>query len=102
MSNNIAIDDLIDSQREIAELIGLNNYLKLVRRYGGDSLYIQVFSEITKLSRNAKIRRGFTGKNYRELARQHNLSARRVRQIVPRELVAQKRSGPIADQTTLY
>ena len=38
----ISLDDLSDRQREIAEVIGIENYIKLSKRFGGeDSVYIQ-------------------------------------------------------------
>lgn len=79
---DIRLEDLAESQREIAELIGLDNYVKLSRLYGGDSsLYIQKYTEITKNARNREIRKKYNGKNTLQLARMYNLSERQVRLI---------------------
>lgn len=51
MSDIINIDDLYGNQREIAEVIGIDNYIKLSKYFGGeDSLYIQKYSELVKIS----------------------------------------------------
>ena len=79
---DIRLDDLTGNQREIAELIGLDNYIKLSKRYGGDSsLYIQKYSEIVKLARNREIRKKYNGYNVRQLARMYNLSEQHIRLI---------------------
>lgn len=50
MSDIINIDDLYGNQREIAEVIGIDNYIKLSKYFGGeDSLYIQKYSELAKM-----------------------------------------------------
>ena len=50
----ISLDDLSDRQREIAEVIGIENYIKLSKRFGGeDSVYIQKYSEIIKSMRSS-------------------------------------------------
>lgn len=104
MSNdlNISLEDLIDSQREIADLIGLDNYIKLVRYYGGDSPYIQTQSKLIKSSRNSKIREAADGYNVKELARQHGLSVRHLYNIVPRDIRVKKRAQPLDGQIKLY
>lgn len=78
----IRFDDLTESQKEIAELIGLENYIKLSKRFGGDnSLYIQKYSEISKNARNREIRKNFNGHNIPQLANIYDLSERQVRLI---------------------
>lgn len=80
---DIRLTDLQDTQREIAELIGIDNYIKLSRRFGGDgSLYIQKYSEITKNARNREIRQKYNGYNIPMLANLYNLSERQIRTIV--------------------
>ena len=56
----IVLEDLPESQREIAELIGLDNYIKLTKKYGGiNNFYIRKYSEIVKEARNREIRRKY-------------------------------------------
>lgn len=87
---DIKLDDLTGNQREIAELIGLDNYIKLSKLYGGDSsLYIQKYTEITKNARNREIRKKYNGYNIRQLAKMYNLSEQHIRLICHGEDVEQ-------------
>ena len=79
----ISLEDLSDRQREIAEIVGIENYIKLSKRFGGeDSIYIQKYSEIIKVVRNNEIRTKYNdGHNIPELAKKYNLSERYVRKL---------------------
>ncbi|MCI5655917.1 MAG: Mor transcription activator family protein [Candidatus Pseudoruminococcus sp.] len=79
----ISLEDLSDRQREIAEIVGIENYIKLSKRFGGeDSIYIQKYSEIIKVVRNNEIRTKYNdGHNISELAKKYNLSERYVRKL---------------------
>lgn len=80
---DIRLEDLAETQKEIAELIGIDNYIKLSKRFGGDNgLYIQKYSEITKNARNREIRKQYNGYNIPMLANMYNLSERQIRTIV--------------------
>lgn len=78
----LTIEDLPPSQQDIAETIGMDNYLKLVRLVSGDSLYICKEDELVRCIRNAEIKRKFNGYNVAALAREYNLTVRSVRSIV--------------------
>ena len=79
---DIRLEDLADTQREIAELIGLDNYIKLSKLYGDDnSLYIQKYTEIAKNARNREIRNKYNGYNIPMLANMYDLSERQIRSI---------------------
>lgn len=79
---DIQLSDLSDYQREIAETIGLDNYVELSKRFGGeDSIYIQKYSELIKIVRNKEIRKRYNGYNSKLLAKMYNLSERYIREI---------------------
>lgn len=80
--DKITIEELDQQQREIAECIGIENYLKLVEHFGGTSVYIQKADKMIKLSRDEKIKAMFDGGNYKAIARKFNLSESAVRKIV--------------------
>lgn len=82
----IVLEDLPESQREIAELIGLDNYIKLTKKYGGiNNFYIRKYSEIVKEARNREIRRKYNGYNAKMLAVQYNLSEQTIYAICRRD-----------------
>ncbi len=78
----ITLDQLPGNQRELAELLGMQVYIALTQRFGGDTIYIQKYSELLKNPRNAEIRRRFDGYNFSDLAREYDLSERYVRALV--------------------
>ena len=57
----INLDDLVGTQRDIAETIGIESYIKLCKSFGGDTIYIQKYSELQKLERNAEIKAKYNG-----------------------------------------
>ena len=77
----IHLDDLIGTQREIAEVIGIESYIRLCKVFGGDNIYIQKYSELQKIERNAEIKAKYNGYNSYQLAREYDLSERYVRFI---------------------
>ena len=82
MNLKIKIEDLAENQKDIALLIGIENYVKLSKAYGGDAgLYIQKYSEISKNARNREIRNRYNGYNTAYLAKIYNLSERHVKRI---------------------
>lgn len=82
LHEQITLEDLPEKQREIAETVGLRNYIELTRRFGGDTPYIQKYSELIKAPRNSEIRRKFNGFNFEELAHEYDLSERYIRELV--------------------
>ncbi len=80
--SEIELDDLYGEQKELAELIGIETYVKLVRLIGGSNIYIAKADKLVNIFRNKKIRSEFTGDNYNALAIKYGLSERRIRNII--------------------
>ena len=78
----ISIYQLSGEQRELAEIIGLEPYKKLIEAFGGCQLYIPKLETALKKARNKEIRENFNGFNYCELAKKYNLSEMMIRKIV--------------------
>lgn len=97
----IKIEDLYGIQKEIAELIGIDNYIKLSLHFGGDNIYVQKYSEVIKVQRNNDIRQKFNGYNSDQLAREYNLSERYIRMICA-DLIEAIRSRPPQGQMSLF
>ena len=83
--DNIKIQDLQGEQRQIAEAIGLEAYLKLVKIYGGTNIYIAKIDKLLSIKRDMEIVKRFNGYNYKSLANLYRLSERAVREIINRE-----------------
>lgn len=93
----VSLDQLRDDQRELAEIIGLEAYKKLVVNFAGSFLYIQKIDSVLKDVRDDEIRAKFDGGNYGALAREYNLAEATVRDIVA-EKRKQLRLAPLEGQ----
>lgn len=79
----LTLDDLREEQRQIAEIIGVEAYLKLTRVFGGTTIYIAKAEEIIKRAdRDRQIREEFDGSNYAQLAVKYGLTEVWIRNIV--------------------
>lgn len=78
----VSIFQLEGEQRELAEIIGLESYKKLVEWCGGSAVYIKKSDTLTRNQRNDEIRKDFNGRNYREISRKYNLSESSIRKIL--------------------
>lgn len=96
----VRLEDLDQEQQEVAELIGLENYKKLMAKYGGVSIYIPKADRLERMERNDKIRAEFTGYNFRDLAVKYGLTEVSIRSIVA-DKVKQIRSSPLDGQMFL-
>lgn len=81
-TKEIDLNDLDVKNREIAEVIGIENLLKLAKSYGGESLYINKFDEIVKVRRDKNIKMEYNRYNVKKLANKYNLTEKRIKQIV--------------------
>ena len=99
--HKIRLQDLYGVQKDIAEVIGIDSYIKLTKIFGGDNIYIQKYSEVIKIQRNAEIREKFNGYNSDQLAREYDLSERYVRFLCT-DLIDDMRSRPPEGQMSLF
>ena len=91
----ILYSDLPEDYAEVADVIGLENALALIRARGGESLYVPSRARIELKARDRQIAADFDGANYRELARQHGLSVNRVRQLTSHPLPPRRKAVDI-------
>lgn len=83
LEEKFSIDDLYGNQRAIAEVIGIEAYIKLAKAFGGDdSLYVAKLDKLENIKRNKKIISEFNGYNHQRLADKYGLSVRMIREII--------------------
>lgn len=82
---DIKLKDLQGDQRELAEIIGIEKYLELVRVCGGTTIYIAKMDKLLNAKRDSDIVNKFNGYNYKSLANEYHLTERMVREIIARE-----------------
>lgn len=95
--DQIEVRNLDEDQRELAELIGIETYRRLVKTYGGTSVYIPKAESLEKAIRDKLIKEEFDGSNYRELAKRYGLTEAWVRSIT-QEKMDEIRRTPIPGQ----
>lgn len=96
----ITLEDIHGGQRELAELVGLETYIKMVDYYRGAYIYIVKPGTLLKKDRDSAIKQEFDGVNYKELAQKYDLTERYIRQIVYEELrqTRRKKRSPMDGQ----
>ena len=75
------LDQLSGEQRDIAEVIGIEAYKRLVVEYGGTHVYICKPETILKEVTRREIQEKFNGKNYKSLSREYGISEKTVRKL---------------------
>lgn len=90
----IKLDDLDEKNREIAEIIGIDNFLKISELYGGTRVYFNKLDEVTKTIRDRKIKQEYNRYNIGTLAKKYNLAYESVRRILKDE--------PLENQTSIF
>lgn len=81
MLEELTLEDIPKTHKDIAEYIGIDAFKKLVELLGGSSLYIPKEASLTRPIRNRVIRDKFNG-DYRVLARKYDISEAQVRNIL--------------------
>lgn len=81
--NDVSIEELPGELRSIAEIIGVENTIKLAMSFRGCSIYIRNVDNILRVKRNNKIRDEYdNGKSVLSLARKYCLSTRQIQSIL--------------------
>lgn len=81
----MSIDELPESYQAVAEIVGVENALRLAQHLGGLSYYYPRLDSLLRDKRDAKIRAEFTGANHRALARKYNLTESWIRIIIQKK-----------------
>lgn len=98
---DIRPEDLTPAQQQVADLIGFDNYAKLIDVYAADTIYIPKKDSFERIVRNQKIIEEFNGYNFAALAKRYNLTSVTIRRIVEdkRKLL---QIAPISGQTCMF
>lgn len=99
--NKISMDDLDDDQKFLAETIGMQSYINLIKTYGGTYIYIQKAESYERKVRNEEIKKEFNGYNYKMLAMKYGLTEIQIRSIV-KDIAEEKRHAPAPEQISIF
>ncbi|NLI14569.1 Mor transcription activator family protein [Pelotomaculum propionicicum] len=82
LNKEVTLEDLPESYKRIASIIGPENAIQLAMELGGSYLYIPKYDSVIKNVRDRMIRKEFTGFNVRDLAKKYCLSESWIRDIL--------------------
>lgn len=82
MENDIRLEDLHPTYRQISEVIGIENTIKLGRELGGESFYLPKLGVCLARVKERKVVEEVSGGNYVEVARKYGVTSSWVRQIL--------------------
>lgn len=80
--HELTLDDLQEQHREYAEVIGLDNLLKMSDYFGGQRIYIPKRRELEKKKTYKMIYEEFNGSNIAELTRKYDVCETTVYNII--------------------
>ncbi|GER92671.1 hypothetical protein A45J_0389 [hot springs metagenome] len=83
--DNLNIEDLPEPYSEMAELIGIENALKIAEHFGKQQIYFKSLKEIIAERKRQYIVENFNGVNHAELARVTDYSVQYVYEILAKE-----------------
>ena len=96
------INDLNDEQKELAELIGLDAFNKLVYYYGGTSIYVPKVDTIERQKRNTKICEDYLkGSSLKHLAIKYALTENQICSILG-DVYVKKSEHVLAGQISIF
>ena len=85
--SGLGMDDLQEKHREIAEVVGFGNLMRLVEHFGGNSIYIPQRYELYRNKMYAEILDRYDGTNIKRLATEYGISEKTVYTIVKDRLL---------------
>jgi len=97
---DLTLDDLSDKQRQAAEVIGIEGFIKLSQNLGGIAINIPLQYELVKKVKYRKILEEFDGGDLQELAIKYRTSSSTVYRIV-KEKLEKKKAAPMEGQISL-
>ncbi|MFR9069590.1 MAG: Mor transcription activator family protein [Paraclostridium sp.] len=81
MIEKITIKEIPQNNQDLAQLIGIENFKKLVKYMGGSSIYIPKEQTLTLILRNKNIKKEFNG-DIKILSRKYQISQSQIRNIL--------------------
>lgn len=78
----LTIGDLQEQHKEFAEVLGMENLIRLSEHFGGTSIYVPQRRELVKQRVYGMIRREYDGTNIKELASRYEVSESTVYNVV--------------------
>ena len=94
LTEETSIEDVPERYRQLAELIGVENLVKLADYMNGDMMYIPRADGLLTAARRRRIKAEFDGGNRAELAQKYDMTPRQIANIL--------KECDIVGQTDIY
>ncbi len=78
----ITVKDIPPQMQNILHICGLETCIEIIKRFGGQKIYIPKKQTIERMFRNKKIFKKFTGGNLEVLAQEYKISKRQIKNII--------------------
>lgn len=88
--DDLVYDDVPENLKDIPSVIGMDNFIELIKIVGGTSVYFPSENNMLRAVRNRKIIESFNG-DYKYLAYLYGLSEVQTRKIIRRAYENKKR-----------
>lgn len=80
--DEIGREDLEGDLQDVADTLGVDAAKKLLALFSGGTLYVPKVESVVRAIRDRRIYKAFNGDNFRDLAREYQLTTRQIRIIV--------------------
>lgn len=74
-------EDVSNILRPMMEIVGMEDFIEIVKVYGGDTIYIPTYKALTIQERNREINTAYNGFNAKELSQTYELSVSQIHRI---------------------
>lgn len=74
-------EDVSAILRPMVEIVGMEDFIEIVKVYGGDTVYIPTYKALTIQQRNREINMAYDGFNAKELSQIYELSVSQIHRI---------------------
>lgn len=81
----ILIESLHEDLHNMVDIIGIDNFIKIVKIYGGSAIYIPTYKTILIQERNKNIIKEYDGSNINYLRKKYNLTNSQIRKLLQKK-----------------
>ena len=81
----ILIESLHEDLHNMVDIIGIDNFIKIVKIYGGSAIYIPTYKTILIQERNKNIIKEYDGSNISYLRKKYNLTNSQIRKLLKKK-----------------
>lgn len=81
----ILIESLHEDLHNMVDIVGIDNFIKIVKIYGGSAIYIPTYKTILIQERNKNIIKEYDGSNINYLRKKYNLTNSQIRKLLKKK-----------------